>query len=123
ISITGARHAMGGQQFGEGTILIDMSGMNRVLRFDRAKGLVEAEAGVDWPELVDYLVAAQKEGASRAPGAGRASVVAESGAATQWGIRQKQTGADRLTLGGALSANAHGRGLTLKPIVQDVEEF
>jgi hypothetical protein len=86
-------------------ILIDMSGMNRVLGFDREKGLVEAEAGTDWQRLVDYLLAEQK------------------GAARQWGIRQKQTGADRLTLGGALSANAHGRGLTLKPIVQDVEEF
>src|SRR5437773_2839890 len=35
ISITGGRHAMGGQQFGAGTILIDMSSMSRVVRFDR----------------------------------------------------------------------------------------
>jgi FAD/FMN-containing dehydrogenase len=105
ISIAGARHAMGGQQFGDRTILIDMTGMNRVLNFDREHGLVEAEAGIDWPRLVDYLLAEQKD------------------AEKQWGIRQKQTGADRLTLGGALSANAHGRGLTLKPIVQDVEQF
>ena len=34
VSITGGRHAMGGQQFGSGTILMDMSRMNRVLRFD-----------------------------------------------------------------------------------------
>jgi FAD/FMN-containing dehydrogenase len=40
-----------------------------------------------------------------------------------WGIAQKQTGADALTLGGALSANAHGRGLTMPPIVHDVESF
>src|SRR5947209_7082723 len=39
------------------------------------------------------------------------------------GIYQKQTGADRLSLGGALACNAHGRGLTLKPIVQQVEAF
>ena len=32
----------------------------------------------------------------------------------QWGIVQKQTGADRLSLGGALAANVHGRGLTLR---------
>ncbi len=36
---------------------------------------------------------------------------------------QKQTGADRLTLGGSLSANAHGRGLTLRPIIGEVESF
>ena len=40
-----------------------------------------------------------------------------------WGIRQKQTGADRLSLGGALASNVHGRGLTMKPIVDDVESF
>ena len=40
-----------------------------------------------------------------------------------WGIIQKQTGADRLTIGGALSANIHGRGLRLQPFVADVESF
>src|SRR5262249_2571632 len=40
-----------------------------------------------------------------------------------WGIIQKQTGADRLTLGGALGANIHGRGLALRPIIGDVESF
>ena len=40
-----------------------------------------------------------------------------------WGITQKQTGADRLTLGGALGANIHGRGLTLRPIIGEVESF
>src|SRR3989441_3618296 len=38
-------------------------------------------------------------------------------------IRQKQTGADRLSIGGALAANAHGRGLLFKPFVGDVESF
>lgn len=38
-------------------------------------------------------------------------LVAPKSQSTRLGIRQKQTGADRLTLGGALSANAHGRGL------------
>ena len=40
-----------------------------------------------------------------------------------WGIVQKQTGADRLSLGGALACNAHGRGLALKPIVDQVRWF
>ena len=35
------------------------------------------------------------------------------------GIVQKQTGADRLTIGGALAANIHGRGLRLQPFVAD----
>jgi FAD/FMN-containing dehydrogenase len=48
---------------------------------------------------------------------------AQQGHPNPWGIIQKQTGADRLTLGGALAANAHGRGLALRPIIGDVEAF
>src|SRR5258708_3722568 len=39
------------------------------------------------------------------------------------GIRQKQTGADRLCIGGALASNVHGRGLRMRPFVEDVEAF
>lgn len=105
VSVAGARHAMGGQQFGTGTVLLDMTAMRRVLGFDRTQGEIEVEAGIHWPELIDYLVRTQ-EGQPR-----------------QWGIVQKQTGADRLTIGGAIAANAHGRGLRLKPMIQDVESF
>lgn len=105
ISIAGGRHAMGGQQFGTDTLLIDMSGMKKVLGFDSQNGLIEVEAGIQWPALVEYLLQAQK------------------GQWPQWGIVQKQTGADRLTIGGALSANIHGRGLRLKPFVSDVDSF
>ncbi len=105
ISIAGGRHAMGGQQFGADTLLLDMRGMDRVLSFDTERGLVEAEAGIHWPELMDFLAAAQIESAQ------------------PWGIIQKQTGADRLSLGGALAANVHGRGLALKPFVDNIESF
>src|SRR5258708_5746701 len=105
VSIAGGRHAMGGQQFGSDTVLVDTVKMDRVLSFDAGKGLVEVEAGIEWPALIDYLVRAAENGN---PGRG---------------IRQKQTGADRLTIGGALSANAHGRGLRMRPFVGDVESF
>ena len=105
LSIAGGRHAMGGQQFGSETTLLDMGSMQRVLGFDSARGLIDVEAGIEWPELMRYLVDAQQ------------------GAARAWGIRQKQTGADRLSIGGALAANAHGRGLRFKPFIGDVESF
>ena len=105
VAIAGGRHAMGGQQFGEASVLIDTRALNRVLAFDPDRGIVTAEGGILWPALLDYLARAQ------------------SGDRRQWGIVQKQTGADRLSLGGALSCNAHGRGLTLKPIVDQVEAF
>lgn len=105
VSIAGGRHAMGGQQFGTDTILIDTTELNRVVAFDKLAGTLTVQAGIRWPALLDYLEEAQK------------------GEWPQWGIRQKQTGADRLSIGGALAANAHGRGLRFKPMIDDVESF
>jgi len=105
VAISGGRHAMGGQQFCSGGVLLDTRPLRRVLSFDRDRGVIEVEAGLQWPELLAYLYAEQE---------------ADSPA---WAIRQKQTGADRLSIGGALAANVHGRGLALAPIVQDVESF
>lgn len=48
---------------------------------------------------------------------------AQRGREPAWGIIQKQTGADRLSIGGALAANIHGRGLTMRPFVDDIESF
>lgn len=105
LSICGARHAMGGQQFGTGTQLVDTSTFDRVLAFDASRGRVEVEAGIRWPALHDWLRDAQ--GAER----------------RAWTFRQKQTGADGLSIGGCLSANVHGRGLDLPPFVSEVDAF
>src|SRR5262249_19103069 len=82
--IAGGRHAMGGQQFAENAVLVDIRRMQAIIGLDAEHGVVEAEAGIQWPELIGRLIVMQRE----QPGA--------------WGIIQKQTGADRLTLGGAL---------------------
>lgn len=105
VSIAGGRHAMGGQQFGHDAVHLDMSTFNRVLRFDRERGLVSCEAGIEWPDLIAYLHRAQQ------------------GVSEPWAIREKQTGVDRVSLGGTLAANAHGRGLRFPPIVGDVESL
>jgi len=105
ISIAGGRHAMGGQQFGTDTLLIDIRNLNRVINLDREHGIIEVEAGIEWPELIArYLTLQNADGQA-------------------WGIAQKQTGADRLTMAGTIAANAHGRGLKMKPFVSDVESF
>ena len=105
VCIAGGRHAMGGQQFAGDAVLLDIRPMRRIVGLDAEHGIVEAEAGIQWPELIEGLIAMQ------------------AGQPAAWGIIQKQTGADRLTLGGALGANIHGRGLALKPIIGDVESF
>ncbi len=105
VSVAGGRHAMGGQQFATNATLIDMNGLSRVIEFDRRRGEMEVEAGIQWPELYQYLVQSQ---------------VSES---KPWAFIQKQTGADKLSIGGALAANVHGRGLRLPPFVGDVIAF
>ncbi len=105
ISVAGGRHAMGGQQFGVDTLLIDIRKLSRVLNLDRRHGMIEVEAGIEWPELIESYLALQH------------------GDRDSWGIAQKQTGADRLTMAGTIAANAHGRGLTMKPFISDVESF
>lgn len=97
VCIAGGRHAMGGQQFAHDTTLVDMNGLTRMR--DISGNVVEVESGIQWPALIAGLKN------------------------TPWGIRQKQTGADRLSIGGALAANVHGRGLTMKPFIGDVESF
>ena len=105
VCIAGGRHAMGAQAFATDGVLIDIRKLDRVLGFDMERGLIEVESGMQWPKLLEELTSAQR------------------GRAKQWGFAQKQTGADRLTMGGCLSANVHGRGLTLPPFVGDIESF
>src|SRR4030095_6340549 len=105
ISVSGCRHSMGGQQFATKSICIDTRELDRVIVFDRERGLVEAEAGIQWPKLI------------------RAYLDAEAGDTKEWGIAQKQTGADTFTLGASLSSNGHGRGLRMKPLISNVESF
>ncbi len=85
ISVSGCRHSMGGQQFGTDSICIDTRSLDRVISFDQKRGLIEAEAGIQWPKFI------------------RTYLDAQASKAKQWGIAQKQTGADTFTLGGSLS--------------------
>ena len=55
VSIAGGRHAMGGQQFGEASVLVDTRALDRVLAFDAERGLITAEGGILWPALLHYL--------------------------------------------------------------------
>jgi len=99
VAICGGRHAMGGQQFCSGGVLLDTRSLSRLLELDLDRGTIEVEAGIQWPALVEAL------------------------ASSPLTFAQKQTGADDLSIGGALSANVHGRGLNLRPFVADIESF
>src|SRR6266478_155239 len=105
LAVAGGRHAMGGQQFLSGGTMLDMRRLKRVRGFDDERGLLEVEAGIQWPDGI------------------RAFLTRPGGMHSRWGIRQKQTGADRLTIGGAVGANIHGRGLTAPPFIGDLESL
>jgi FAD/FMN-containing dehydrogenase len=114
VCIAGGRHAMGGQQFCADALMLDIRKLKRVLAFDRERGLLEVESGMQWPDLLAFLQSSQK--AAENPDD-------KAGAEKAWAFAQKQTGADRLTMGGCLSANIHGRGLAMPPFINDVESF
>ena len=105
LSIAGGRHAMGGQQFGTDMVLVDMRGLKQIVSLDSERGTLEVQAGAFWPGLMEAYIERQK------------------GSPRQWGIAQKQTGADNLSIGGTLAANAHGRGLTMQPFVSNIKSF
>jgi FAD/FMN-containing dehydrogenase len=100
--VCGSRHATGGQQFAAHSVLVDMRKLNRVIGVDPETGIMSVEGGIEWPELIRGYVGLE-------------------GNLAKWGIHQKQGGGDHMTLGGALSANAHGHCLGAPPIIGDVE--
>lgn len=107
VSVGGCRHAMGGQQFRIGSIHLDMTRCNGLRGVDGERGVATTQAGICWRELIKGIAGAQSHLDLR----------------EQHGIRQKQTGANDLSLGGAVSANAHGRGLLMPPMIGDIESL
>ena len=101
----GSLHSMGGQQFLDGGISLSSSSLTGMGPLDPEEGTVWVQSGVTWPRLVEWL--RRHEGNSN----------------PALSIIQKQTGADELTLGGALSSNIHGRVLGRRPIVEDIVAF
>ncbi len=101
----GCLHSMGGQQFKKGGISLSSAGLNGVGPLERESKSVWAQSGVTWPQLAQWLHAEQ------------------CGEPRQLTFIQKQTGADNLSLGGAVSSNIHGRVLGRRPIVADIQAF
>jgi FAD/FMN-containing dehydrogenase len=79
--------------------------MNKILHLDRESALLTVQSGTRWVDIEASLNKLQLRETK------------------PLGINQKQTGLNTLTIGGTLSANAHGQGLLLKPFVADVDSF
>ncbi|MEC9366737.1 MAG: FAD-binding protein, partial [Chloroflexota bacterium] len=88
---SGALHSMGGQQFIGGGTVISNEYFQTIQNLNPISKSVDVGSGVTWPMLVNWLNTTQKT------------------EETPLSIIQKQTGADELSLGGAISSNIHGR--------------
>lgn len=103
--ISGGRHAMGGQQFVHGGVVLDMGDYNQILEFCPERGHIKVEAGIFFDRLIEEIVELNRIHGSN------------------WAIIQKPSGADRISLGGAVSANVHGRVLNHGPFIEDIESL
>ncbi|HEX9705173.1 MAG TPA: FAD-binding oxidoreductase [Gemmatimonadales bacterium] len=98
VSIAGSRHSQGGHTYTAGGVRLDMRGFNHILAIDTARQMVTVESGATWDEV------------QRA--------IAPHGLA----IKVMQS-SNIFTVGGTLSANAHGRDLDLTQVVEVVRRF
>lgn len=120
VAFAGGRHSMGGQQFVNEGLLLDMRQFNEVIDFDAERGLLKVQPGIMWTELVDSLHRLQLNDPRSQCAHDTNETHIDSGQ-NNWSIIQKPTGADNISIGGCVSSNVHGRGLKYKPFVQDIE--
>jgi FAD/FMN-containing dehydrogenase len=98
VSISGSRHSQGGHTYTAGGIVLDMRAFNRVLAVDTVGLTIHVESGATWDEVQRHL----------AP-RGLAIKVMQS--------------SNIFTVGGTLSANAHGRDIDVTQVVEVVQRF
>ena len=98
ISIGGGRFSQGGQTAAEGSLHIDMRGMDRILSIDTAGRTITVQAGATWRKIQ--------------------SAIDTLGLA----VKIMQTYAN-FTVGGSMSVNAHGRYIGLGPLILSVRSF
>jgi decaprenylphospho-beta-D-ribofuranose 2-oxidase len=98
VSISGSRHSQGGHTYTPGGVVLNMRGFNRIQAIDSAAMTITVQSGATWDEV-------QRAIAPR----GLALKVMQS--------------SNVFTVGGTLSANAHGRDIDVTQFVEVVESF
>jgi decaprenylphospho-beta-D-ribofuranose 2-oxidase len=98
VSIAGSRHSQGGHTYSAGGVRLNMRSFNRILAIDTVARTITVQSGATWDEV------------QRA--------IAPHGLA----IKVMQS-SNIFTVGGTLSANAHGRDLDVTQVVEVVQRF
>jgi decaprenylphospho-beta-D-ribofuranose 2-oxidase len=98
VSISGSRHSQGGQTYVAGGVVVDMRGFNRILAIDSATPTVTVQSGATWDEVQRAI------------------------APHRLALKVMQS-SNIFTVGGTLSANAHGRDIDVMQVVDVVQRF
>lgn len=98
ISVGGGRYSMGGQTATNGTLQIDMRGMNKVVSFSKEKKEIAVQAGIRWKDIQQYIDPHDLS------------------------VRIMQT-YNNFTVGGSLSVNVHGRYIGEGPLILSVQSI
>src|SRR5882672_2179516 len=98
VSISGSRHSQGGHILYDGALVIDMRDFDEVLALDPERKVIRVETGATWDDVQRY--------------------VAPRGLAVK--VMQSS---NIFTVGGTLSANAHGRDLDKTSVVETVRSL
>jgi decaprenylphospho-beta-D-ribofuranose 2-oxidase len=98
VSISGSRHSQGGHTYTAGGVVLNMRGFNRIRAIDSVAQTVTVESGATWDE-VQRAIAPQR-----------------------LAVKVMQS-SNIFTVGGTLSANAHGRDIDVMQVVEVVDRF
>lgn len=98
VSISGSRHSQGGHTYTAGAVVLDMRAFNHVLGIDTTAMTITVESGATWDEVQRAL------------------------APHRLAIKVMQS-SNIFTVGGTISANAHGRDIDVTQVVEVVDSF
>lgn len=98
VSIAGSHHSQGGHTYYPDAVVLDMRDFDRILDFDAKKRLLTVESGAQWEDVQRFL------------------------APRGFAVMRMQS-SYVFTIGGTLSANAHGRDLDGSSVVESVRSF
>lgn len=98
VSISGSRHSQGGHTYTAGGVVLDMRAFNHVRDVDTTALTITVESGATWDEVQRAL------------------------APHRMAIKVMQS-SNIFTVGGTLSANAHGRDIDVTQVVEVVDSF
>lgn len=98
ISIAGSQHSQGGHTYYKDAVVLDMKDFNDVVAFDKVTRTITVQSGAQWEQIQNYI--------------------APHGLA----VKTMQS-SYVFTVGGTLSANAHGRDLDRASVIDTVRSF